>query len=150
MRFNDIHTMTKLAQMILEYDEPILPLKQVAEGLGKPYSTLIRELNPDDEYAKFGADLILPIMKITGDIRPLQWLAEKMGYSLVKNNEVQPDKANWQEESIQDSICHGEIARLMMANAPFEKVSAEIDKMITELQETRLRYREHCHAQNRL
>lgn len=146
MEYQELNTITELVQQMLIYSEPKLPLKKVASELGKPYTTLIRELNPEDEYAKLGADLLLPIMRITKDVRPLQWLAEKMEYGIIKNSNIHPDMATWQEEQIQDTMLLGQIAKLMLADSPYEIVSAEIDKMIAGLQETRLRYRVHCHV----
>lgn len=56
--------------------------KIVAEKINKPYSTLMREINPFDASAKLGAETLLEIMKVTADIRPLQFMATEMGYSL--------------------------------------------------------------------
>ncbi|MDD3311567.1 phage regulatory CII family protein [Pseudodesulfovibrio sp.] len=57
--------------------------KVVAEKIKKPYSTLMREINPFDTSAKLGAETLLEIMKVTADIRPLQFMAQEMGYSLI-------------------------------------------------------------------
>lgn len=56
--------------------------KVVAEKIKKPYSTLMREINPFDASAKLGAETLLEIMKVTSDIRPLQFMASEMGYNL--------------------------------------------------------------------
>jgi predicted transcriptional regulator len=56
--------------------------KIVAQKINKPYSTLMREINPFDASAKLGAETLLEIMKVTRDIRPLQFMASEMGYSL--------------------------------------------------------------------
>ncbi|CCH49979.1 phage regulatory CII family protein [Pseudodesulfovibrio piezophilus] len=56
--------------------------KVVAEKINKPYSTLMREINPFDASAKLGAETLLEIMKVTDDIRPLQFMAMEMGYDL--------------------------------------------------------------------
>jgi predicted transcriptional regulator len=60
--------------------------KMVAEKINKPYSTLMREINPFDASAKLGAETLLEIMKVTHDIRPLQFMATQMGYSLDNGN----------------------------------------------------------------
>jgi len=57
--------------------------KVVAEKINKPYSTLMREINPFDTSAKLGAETLLEIMKVTADIRPLQFMAKEMGYTLA-------------------------------------------------------------------
>jgi len=56
--------------------------KDVAAKINKPYSTLMREINPFDASAKLGAETLLEIMKVTRDVRPLQFMASEMGYSL--------------------------------------------------------------------
>jgi hypothetical protein len=60
--------------------------KDVAEKIKKPYSTLMREINPFDVSAKLGAETLLEIMKVTHDIRPLKFMASEMGFSLNKGN----------------------------------------------------------------
>lgn len=56
--------------------------KVVAEKINKPYSTLMREINPFDASAKLGAETLLEIMKVTADVRPLKFMATEMGYSI--------------------------------------------------------------------
>ncbi len=56
--------------------------KVVAEKINKPYSTLMREINPFDASAKLGAETLLEIMKVTHDVRPLKFMATEMGYSI--------------------------------------------------------------------
>ena len=56
--------------------------KVVAQKINKPYSTLMREINPFDMSAKLGAETLLEIMKVTHDIRPLQYMAQEMGFTL--------------------------------------------------------------------
>ena len=54
-----------------------VPAKSVAEAVGKPYSTLMREINPYDKGA---------IIETTGDPTPLKLMAYELGYRLI------PDK----------------------------------------------------------
>jgi hypothetical protein len=63
--------------------EGMKPAKVVAEEIGKPYTTLLREINPYDSGAKVGADLLLPLMHATGSMEPLEYLANNLGYVLV-------------------------------------------------------------------
>ncbi|ABB37818.1 hypothetical protein Dde_1017 [Oleidesulfovibrio alaskensis G20] len=60
------------------------PAKALAQEVGKPYSTLLREINPYDGGAKLGADTLLEIMRQTNNIEPLRYMAEQLGYSLEK------------------------------------------------------------------
>ncbi len=56
--------------------------KWVAEQIGKPYPTMMRELNPYDQSAKLGADTLLEIMRVTRDISALEFMAKELGYQL--------------------------------------------------------------------
>ncbi|MFV0421460.1 phage regulatory CII family protein [Oleidesulfovibrio sp.] len=60
------------------------PAKALAQDVGKPYSTLLREINPYDGGAKLGADTLLSIMKETKNIEPLQYMAEQLGYKIER------------------------------------------------------------------
>ena len=60
-----------------------VPAKDLAKAIGKPYSTLLREVNPYDTGATLGAETLLQIMMQTGDTKPLEYMAGKLGYSLV-------------------------------------------------------------------
>ena len=58
--------------------------REISLALGKPYSTLLRECNPYDKGAKLGAETLFQIMKETGNVEPLRWMAENLGYDLIK------------------------------------------------------------------
>ena len=59
-------------------------LHQMARSAGKKCSTLIREANPYDSGAKMSADTLLKVMEVSRDIRPLAYMAQKMGLELRK------------------------------------------------------------------
>ena len=142
MSGSDYNTLTEVVRDALIYDSPRLPLKQVAADLGKPYFTLTRELNTEDDGAKLGADLLLPIMKLTGDIRPLEWLAARLGYILTPENQITPDRESWQGEHAQDTQRFGEMSKLMDEGAVPSHVDAARDALIHEIAETAKLYRE--------
>lgn len=54
-----------------------LGAKNIAAAVGKPYSTLLREVNPFDDGAKLGAETLVDIMRVTGNIQPLEHIAEQ-------------------------------------------------------------------------
>jgi choline kinase len=60
-------------------------VQKLARKLGKTYATLVREANPYDGGAKLGADTLLKIMELSRDVRPLQYMAEQFGMTLVKD-----------------------------------------------------------------
>ena len=57
--------------------------KAVAVKIGKPYSTMMREVNPNDKGAKVGADTLMDIVRATKDISPLGFMAKELGHRLV-------------------------------------------------------------------
>ncbi|MBR5883268.1 MAG: amino acid-binding protein [Mailhella sp.] len=59
-------------------------LHNMARNAGKKCSTLIREANPYDSGAKMSADTLLKVMESSGDVRPLIYMARKMGLELRK------------------------------------------------------------------
>lgn len=69
----------------LVLDNPT-PAKVLAKEIGKPYSTLLREINPYDTGAKLGVETLLQIMKFTKNVAPLEYMAGQLGYSLVANS----------------------------------------------------------------
>lgn len=73
----------------LVLDNPV-PAKDLAKAIGKPYSTLLREVNPYDTGAKLGAETLLQIMMQTGDAKPLEYMAGKLGYTLVSSRNDVP------------------------------------------------------------
>lgn len=63
-----------------------LGAKHIAAAVGKPYSTLLREINPFDDGAKLGAETLVDIMKVTENIQPLQHIAQEFGYELKRSH----------------------------------------------------------------
>ncbi len=59
-----------------------MPAKELAKAIGKPYSTLLREVNPYDTGAKLGAESLFQIMQVTGNYKPLEFMAERCGLEL--------------------------------------------------------------------
>jgi len=58
--------------------------REIAAKIGKRYPTLLRELNPADIGAKLGLSTAYHIMKITGNVKPLEFMASELGYRLEK------------------------------------------------------------------
>jgi len=66
--------------------ESPLGANHIAQAVGKPYSTLLREVNPYDTGAKLGAETFIRLMQVTNDHSPLQHVAEQMGYQLTRKD----------------------------------------------------------------
>ena len=69
-----------------------IPAKDIAKAVGKPYSSLMRELNPND-----GANTFLHILEVTGDTKPLQEIAAHFGLTLIPSAE--PGKQETRHET---------------------------------------------------
>jgi hypothetical protein len=63
--------------------EGSVPAKAVAQEIGKPYPTLMREVNIYDNGAKLGVDTFVEILQATNCADPLRKLANEMGFDLV-------------------------------------------------------------------
>ena len=95
-------------------DESGLPLKAIAAESGKPYTTLYRELDSNDEGAKLGVDTLLLLIRachMQGSRlgvwppktppAPLLWLASKCGFKCVPIA-AEPDHETLVEELLDD------------------------------------------------
>ena len=89
-----------------------LPGKIMAANLNKPYNTLIQELEGTRPTHKFAADLLLPIMRQTGSIRPLECLCEELGGAFVRLPAGSPTCAPAQQQCL---IAVKEFGELMHA-----------------------------------
>jgi len=84
-------SVTRIAQeTVMNSSEP---LKSIASRIGKPYPTLLRELNPYDKGAKLGVETLLDLMQVTRDYRPLEFMAEALGLELQPRNEPDAGQA---------------------------------------------------------
>jgi hypothetical protein len=69
-----------------------IPAKEVSRVIRKPYSTLLRELNPFDSHAKLGAETMFEIVKATHNITVLEFMARELGYTLMPREAVNAAK----------------------------------------------------------
>jgi hypothetical protein len=112
-----------------------LPVKTIAEKVNKRYSTLVRELDPEDQGAKLGVDMLLPLMKVCNSSAPLRFLAHKMGYRLSSARKVAPDKPSFHEELIDTYQALVEYHRAMMEGKPLEYILQCRETLIRQLKE---------------
>ena len=63
--------------------ESTMSAHDIAKAVKKPYSTLMREVNPYDAGAKLGAETLLEIMRVTGNITPLEHMAKELGLKVI-------------------------------------------------------------------
>jgi hypothetical protein len=83
------------------------PAKVIAEEIGKPYSTLLREVNPFDTSAKIGVETVLDIMNATGNVSPLEYMARQMGYQLTPLEEKTSEAPVRRTQNLSASIAAG-------------------------------------------
>lgn len=67
----------------LFYDIPLQP-HDIATRVRKPYTTLMREMNPYDDRAKLGLLTYFDITYLTGCMHVLEYMANRLGYKLTK------------------------------------------------------------------
>ncbi len=129
--------MTKgIQDLILEMVHNCLrPMKNIAEEVGKPYSTLMRELDPEDRGAKLGVEMLLPLMQACNSTLPLRYLAEEMGYRVVSVRDIRPDKPTFHEELLDTYQALVEYHRSMLDGAPVELVAKRREVLIRQLKE---------------
>lgn len=76
--------MNKIVKAVHELvTEGKMSAKSVATAVHKPYSTLLREINPCDSGAKLGVETFMAIIQATGDTRPLELMVHELGYRLT-------------------------------------------------------------------
>lgn len=79
-----------LIQSVVRKDP--IQLRQLAKKSGKRCSTLLREADPHNKRAKMGIETLLAVMEASHDVRPLAYMARKMGLELVKLYERENSK----------------------------------------------------------
>lgn len=75
---------SEFSQMIhcMVLENPI-PARDLAKAVGKPYSTLLRELNPYDSGAKLGVETYFQLLEKTGDLSSLEYMLRRFGLCLA-------------------------------------------------------------------
>ena len=117
------------------------PMKAIAAEIGKPYSTVRRELNPDDEMAKLGADTLLGLMQSCDSIAPIEWMADRLGYVVKRKDWAEPDRATWGEEMADVQEAVGIMASCMLKKSSPEVVEGASGEAKTQLDQATTRYR---------
>lgn len=127
-----------------------LPAKSIADKVGKPYSTLMRELDPGDRGAKLGVELLLPLMQACNSITPLNYLSNKMGYRISCMREISPDKSTFHEELLDTYEALVEYHRSMIEGQPLDVVIERRETLIRQLKEDFVAFTMKCSAESEL
>lgn len=75
-----------------------VPTRRLAEELGISYSMLMNASNPDQPEFKLQARLIVPITKLTGDTRLIEFLAQACGLIVMTLPETRPRESELHSE----------------------------------------------------
>jgi hypothetical protein len=107
--------------------------KEVAEEVGKPYPTLMRELNATDSSAKLGVELLLPLMKSCRSVMPLRFLAARMDCRVSALPDVS-DGFSLLEQLLATYQALAEYHRAVLAEQPLERVAELREKVIGQVE----------------
>ena len=116
------------------------PLKSIANEIGKPYTTLMRELSSEDKGAKLGVEMLLPLMRACGSVLPLRFLASRMGCRVVSLGEIRPEKVTLHEELLDSYDALAQYHRAIRDGAPPETVAELREMVIRQVQEDFVAY----------
>ncbi len=71
--------------------------EELADELGVGYSNFSRMLNPNDEGARFPAELLIPMMKATGNYSPLEHMAARTGHIVISTRKLRVPRGSGQD-----------------------------------------------------
>ncbi|MGD9610437.1 MAG: phage regulatory CII family protein [Desulfovibrionaceae bacterium] len=111
------------------------PMKNIAAAVGKPYSTLMRELDPEDRRAKLGVEMLLPLMRACNSVIPLRHLAEELGYRVASAKDITPDKPTFFEELLDTYQALVDYHRIMLEGGSVEAVAKCRETLIRQAKE---------------
>ena len=117
------------------------PVKSIASEVGKPYSTLMRELDPEDRGAKLGVEMLLPLMQACESVLPLRYLAARMGCRVAALENGAPGKASLHEELLDSYDAMTRYHRAIRDEEPLERVAELRERVMGQVQEDFLAYR---------
>lgn len=116
------------------------PIKTIADQVGKPYSTLMRELDPEDRGAKLGVDMLLPLMQACDSVAPLRYMAGMMSHRVSSTMEIIPDKQTFHEELLDTYEALVEYHRVMLRGESIDVVAEHRELLIRSLKEDFVAY----------
>lgn len=118
------------------------PAKRVAADLGKPLGTYQREINPNDDGAKFGVDQLIPWMKSTGKAREvLDFIAAHFDLKVSPMCAGKPDKATLCAELLDDYPAMVTYHESMKGGEDLERVGRKRQALEDEIAQSFVAYR---------
>lgn len=116
------------------------PVKAIAADIGKPYTTLCREIDPADEGGKLGVDTLYPLCRTCCGERPetppipLLWLASRLGFRCVPVSRHCGDEDPSPDAVRAMRVIVDFFARCEDENATIEAITAAYDAAIYEVE----------------
>lgn len=142
--------MAKSRELIELFHEAVktapLGFKGVAADLDKRPSTLYDELNPAPEKSgqgKLGVEDALEIMEMTGDSRPLEYMATRLGFTLRHMADCTPDQPTLAGELLDDLPAIARLHDAARSGMPQAKVAELLRLAIAELEQDYAAYVAH-------
>jgi len=143
--FNNLPLSEVVSRMV---DASGRPLKAIAGDVGMSYTSLYRQLDPNDDGAKIGVDALLPLIRACMGSAPyavapgpVLWLNSKTGYKAV-SLEVTPSHDDVRDEVMDDlNRCNEFWQAVHEGKLPPEKVLPLHHAAQKELDETMESYR---------
>lgn len=116
------------------------PAKALAKEIGKPYSSFMRELSQGDRGAKFGVELLLPLMRACDSILPLRFLAARLDCRVVSLREVTPDTDSLHEELLDSYAALARYHRAIRDKKPLENVAELREQVLRQIEKDFMAY----------
>lgn len=80
--YNEKYTELETILKKLVLDDEKMTARHICRSICKPYPTMLRETNVTDRMAKLGVVTMFQVMEVTGNVEPLRWMANHLGYEI--------------------------------------------------------------------
>jgi hypothetical protein len=121
---------------------PGITRKDIATSLGRPYSTVQKELNTYYFTAKIGIDLLIPICKIIG-WEPLINALDDAGMCLAPSCPRKPDAQDMPTELLQ-IIEAFQVLKVAVDNNDHYGIRRAVGRIAAEARDVQTRYEQEC------
>lgn len=106
----------------------------VAAKIGMPLSTLSRKVSPYDDGAKLAVAELIPFMRETASLSPLEFIASVMGYRLTSLID-EPDGLDMNHECLQGYEAVATLLTAASNGAHYTELATLLEKAIKELED---------------
>lgn len=145
--YNSYQNMTLTEAVNVMISKSGLPEKALSADIGKPLSTLQRELNPNDEGAKVGIETLYPLIRACcGESpeeapEPLVWLCRRLGFEPMPFGYAEPNSPSIEKECMESMQAISKAHGAILAEADPKEVDALILQAKLDLDQDATLYR---------